>query len=116
MPLTAVRHARKMRGGAQAHLLQADDGQWYVVKFRNNPQHRRVLVNEAICAALLRYLRISAPPTAFIQVTSDFLAANADCRLQLGVTQIGPEPGWQFGSQYPGDPGHIAVYDFLPDA
>ena len=26
------------------------------------------------------------------------------------------EPGWQFGSQYPGDPARIAVYDFLPDA
>ena len=52
MPLTAVRHVRKMRGGAQAHLLEADDGHWYVVKFRNNPQHRRVLVNEAICATL----------------------------------------------------------------
>ena len=48
MPLTAVRHVRKMRGGAQAHLLEADDGKWYVVKFRNNPQHRRVLVNEVL--------------------------------------------------------------------
>src|SRR5437762_10637737 len=33
--LTAVRHVRKMRGGAQSHLLEADDGCWYVVKFRN---------------------------------------------------------------------------------
>src|ERR1035438_6617674 len=54
MPLTAVRHVRKMRGGAQAHLLEADDGKWYVVKFRNNPQHRRVLVNERrSCSAVL---------------------------------------------------------------
>src|ERR1035441_7420139 len=68
MPLTAVRHVRKMRGGAQAHLLEADDGKWYVVKFRNNPQHRRVLVNEALCATLLRFLKISAPQTALIQV------------------------------------------------
>ena len=45
MPLTAVRHIRKMRGGAQSHLLQADDGNYYVVKFRNNPQHRRILSN-----------------------------------------------------------------------
>jgi hypothetical protein len=53
MPLTAVRHVRKMRGGAQAHLLEADDGHWYVVKFRNNPQHRRILVNERLSATLL---------------------------------------------------------------
>jgi len=54
MPLTAVRHVRKNARWRQAHLLEADDGKWYVVKFRNNPQHRRVLVNEALCATLLR--------------------------------------------------------------
>src|ERR1035441_2227542 len=116
MPLTAVRHVRKMRGGAQAHLLEADDGQWYVVKFRNNPQHRRVLVNEALCATLLRYLKISAPQTALIQVGASFLATNPECSMQLGTRRMDIEPGWQFGSQYPGDPGSIAVYDFLPDA
>ena len=54
MPLTAVRHIRKMRGGAQSHLLEADDGHWYVVKFRNNPQHRRILVNELLASVFLR--------------------------------------------------------------
>src|ERR1035438_637002 len=115
MPLTAVRHVRKMRGGAQAHLLAADDGKWYVVKFRNNPQHRRVLVNEALCATLLRYLKISRPETALIQVGGDFLAAHPECGMQLGTRRVDIEPGWQFGSQYPGDPDRIAVYDFLPD-
>jgi hypothetical protein len=116
MPLTAVRHVRKMRGGAQAHLLEADDGHWYVVKFRNNPQHRRVLVNETICATLLRYLNISSPETALIQVDTGFLRANPECQIQLGTRQLAVEPGWQFGSRYPGDPNRIAVYDFLPDA
>jgi hypothetical protein len=116
MPLTAIRHLRKMRGGAQAHLLEADDGKWYVVKFRNNPQHRRVLVNESLCATLLRFLKISAPETALIQVGAQFLAANPECCMQLGTRRVAIEPGWQFGSQYPGDPSLIAVYDFLPDA
>ena len=115
MPLTAVRHVRKMRGGAQAHLLEADDGHWYVVKFRNNPQHRRVLVNEAICATLLHYLSISAPETALIQVDARFLTANPGCSMQLGPRHVEIEPGWQFGSRYPGDPNLTAVYDFLPD-
>jgi hypothetical protein len=105
-----------MRGGAQAHLLEADDGHWYVVKFRNNPQHRRVLVNEAICATLLRYLNIAAPETAFIEVDENFLREHPDCSMQLGARQVGIEPGWQFGSRYPGDPAQVAVYDFLPDA
>jgi hypothetical protein len=116
MPLTAVRHVRKMRGGAQAHLLEADDGHWYVVKFRNNPQHRRVLVNELVASTLLEYLQISAPATSLVRVDSAFLAANAEVHLTLGSRRIEVEPGWHFGSRYPGDPARTAVYDFLPDA
>jgi hypothetical protein len=116
MPLTAVRHIRKMRGGAQAHLLEADDGHWYVVKFRNNPQHRRVLVNELLAATLLDYLEVSAPETALLRVTADFLRANPEVHLTLGGRRIEVAPGWHFGSRYPGDPARIAVYDFLPDA
>src|SRR5580692_10209790 len=115
MLLTAVRHVRKMRGGAQAHLLEADDANWYVVKFRNNPQHWRVLVNESLCATLLDYLKIAAPETALIQVTDSFLAANPEVHFSLGPNRIPVEPGWHFGSRYPGDPGRTAVYDFLPE-
>ncbi len=116
MPLTAVRHVRKMRGGAQSHLLEADDGHWYVVKFRNNPQHRRILVNELLSATFLEYLKISAPETALIGVSQEFLAENPELRLTLGSRQVDIEPGWHFGSQYPGDPARTAVYDFLPDS
>ena len=46
-----------MRGGSSAHLLLADDGNRYVVKFRNNPQHPRILINELISYAILQHLR-----------------------------------------------------------
>lgn len=105
-----------MRGGAQAHLLEADDGHWYVVKFRNNPQHRRVLVNELIAAAFLDYLRIAAPETAVVEVGAAFLAANPEVHISMGTRRVEIEPGWHFGSRYPGDPARTAVYDFLPDA
>jgi hypothetical protein len=61
MPLKARRHIRKMRGGAQSYLLEGSDGCFYVVKFRNNPQHPRILVNELISAVLLRYLEVECP-------------------------------------------------------
>jgi hypothetical protein len=35
MPTEAVQHVRRMRGGAQAHLMRARDGHFYVVKFQN---------------------------------------------------------------------------------
>ena len=116
MPLNAVRHIRKMRGGAQSHLLEADDGHAYVVKFRNNPQHRRILINELLASVFLDYLRISAPETALLHVSAAFLAANPEVHLTLGARRIEVEPGSQFGSRFPGDPDRLAVYDFLPDA
>ena len=52
MPVEAVQHVRRMRGGAQAHLMRADDRHFYVVKFQNNPQHLRVLANELLATRL----------------------------------------------------------------
>jgi hypothetical protein len=115
MPLNARRHLRRMRGGAQAHLIEAEDGCYYVVKFRNNPQHRRVLVNEVVGAVLLERLGISAAPFCVISVSREFLNANSALCLELGSRRVPFEPGWHFGSRYPGDPEKLAVYDFIPD-
>lgn len=116
MPLNAVRFVRKMRGGAQSHLLEADDGRWYVVKFRNNPQGSRILVNELLAYHLLSYLGIATPAAAIIAVSDEFLRANPEVYIQLGQARQPVEPGWHFGSCYPGDPARLAVYDFLPDS
>ena len=116
MPINARRHIRRMRGGAQSHLIQADDRQFYVVKFRNNPQHRRILVNEWIGTAFLSYLGISTPEAAIVRVGEEFLGANPDVYIQLGSNRRNVEAGWHFGSRYPGDPLRNVVYDFLPDS
>lgn len=116
MPVDARRLIRKMRGGAQAHLIEATDGHSYVVKFLNNPQHRRVLINEWIAATFLRYLGLSSPEVAMVRITEEFVAQYPDACLQLGRQRQTPAVGWHFGSRYPGDPARTAVYDFLPDA
>ena len=71
MPVDARRLVRKMRGGAQAHLIEAADGHCYVVKFLNNPQHRRILVNEWIASVFLRYLGEVAGAVGVIQDFDD---------------------------------------------
>ncbi len=116
MPIRAQRLIRKMRGGAQAHLLEADDGKFYVVKFRNNPQHRRVLVNEWIASVLLKQLQIATPEAHLIEVTPEFLAQEPDVYMQVGSRRVNAEPGWHFGSQFPGDPRVVPVFDYLPDS
>jgi hypothetical protein len=116
MPLDARRMIRKMRGGSQAHLMEASDGNFYVVKFQNNPQHRRILINEWISARFLCYLGISTPAVAMIKISGEFLNGNQDVFMQLGGQRYTPKLGWHFGSRFPGDPSRMAVYDFLPDA
>ncbi len=115
MPVNALRLIRKLRGGAQAHLLEADDGNYYVVKFIENPQHRRILVNEWIASVFLEYLQILAPPAAIVNLSEQFLQENEDVCMTLGSRRITPSAGWHFGSRFPGDPAKLAVYDFLPD-
>lgn len=116
MPVNAIRFIRKMRGGAQAHLLEADDGNFYIVKFQNNPQHRRVLVNELIAAEVLSHLQINAAEAQLIRVSAAFLEQNPDVHLQTGTHRTAVSPGIHFGSRHPGHPETLAIYDFIPDA
>jgi len=116
MPVNARRFIRKMRGGAQAHLLEADDGDYYIVKFQNNPQHRRILVNEFIAAEILTHLQIACPGHRIVQLSPEFLESNPEVHLQTGTRRTGIAPGWHFGSRHPGNPEVMAVYDFIPDA
>lgn len=105
-----------MRGGAQSHLIEAEDGHFYVVKFVNNPQHRRILVNEWLCCAFLRHLQIHVPETQMIHLTPEFLAANPEVCVQLGSRREPVPAGWHFGSRVSVHPERVAIYDFLPDA
>jgi len=115
MPVRARRFVRKMRGGAQAHLLEGDDGSLYVAKFTNNPQHRRILVNEWLASAFLRHLQIHVPETAVIELTSDFITDNPDVYLSIGSGRQVVPPGLHFGSRMAVDPERVAIFDFLPD-
>lgn len=115
MPVRARKLIRKMRGGAQAHLLEAEDGGFYVVKFTNNPQHRRILVNEWLASCFLRYLQIHVPDTALIELTADFLAGNPDLYLSIGSRREQIPPGVHFGSRLAVHPERVAIFDFLPD-
>jgi hypothetical protein len=115
MPVRARTLIRKMRGGAQAHLIEAEDGSFYVVKFSNNPQHRRILINEWLAAAFLRHLQIHVADTALIELTPDFIEASPDLYLSIGSRRESVPPGLHFGSRMAVHPERVAVFDFLPD-
>jgi hypothetical protein len=104
-----------MRGGAQAHLLTNLEGDLYVVKFRNNPQHRRILINELMCSCFLQHLKIATPETALIHVAKDLIDESPGLTLEFASRTIPVESGWHFGSKYPADPNTVAIYDFMPN-
>ena len=114
-PRRAARLIRKMRGGAQAHLVEVENGQSYILKSTNNPQHRRILVNEWISHAILRYLNIFVPDTALIELTPEFIRENPELYMSAGSERKAIPPGIHFGSRLYVDPKCTAIFDFVPD-
>jgi hypothetical protein len=111
----AVEHVRRMRGGAQAHLMRCDDGAYYIVKFQNNPQHLRILANEMLSTRLAARLGLAVPQVEVVEVRPEIIAYTPDLMMQLGLGRKPCAAGKQFGSQFPGHPARLAVHDFLPD-
>jgi hypothetical protein len=111
----AVEHVRRMRGGAQAHLMRCDDEAYYIVKFQNNPQHLRILANEMLATRLAARLGLVVPQVEVVEVRPEIIAYTPDLVIQLGLGRKPCAAGKQFGSQFPGHPARMAVHDFLPD-
>jgi HipA-like kinase len=111
----AVEHVRRMRGGAQAHLMRCDDEGYYIVKFQNNPQHLRVLANEMLATRLAARLGVCVPQVEVVEVRPEIIAYTPDLVVQLGMGRTPCTAGKQFGSQFPGHPARMTVHDFLPD-
>ena len=97
-------------------MIQGEDGEFYVVKFTNNPQHRRILINEWLACAFLRYLQLFVPETALVELTPDFVADSPDLYLAIGSRREKIPPGIHFGSRVAVHPDRVALFDILPDA
>lgn len=107
--LTAIEHIRRMRGGAQAQMYRADDGEYYIVKFANNPQDRRVLANEWLACRLARRIGLNVPEVALVNVPAELAAQSP---LRLAGRDIAPESGIALGSRLVG----LGCLDYLPEA
>ena len=114
MPL-AIQQVRRMRGGAQSHLMRCEDGGYYVVKFQNNPQGARILANELLGTRLAARMGLPTPAAAVVEVRENLIEHTEDLVIQLGRGRTRCRAGLQFGSRYPGSPAETVVYDFLPD-
>jgi HipA-like protein len=113
--LFATEQIRRMRGGAQSHLMRCSDGHYYVVKFQNNPQHRRILVNELLGTRLAGRLGLPITPAEIIHVDRELIRLTPELCMEMPRARIPCQAGLQFGSRYPGDPRRLTLFDFLPD-
>lgn len=104
-----------MHGGAQAHPMRCSDENYYVVKFQNNPQHRRVLVNEMLGTRLASRLGLPTAAVSVVEVPEELIRLTAELCIETPRTCIPCASGLQFGSRYPVDPRHMTLHDFLPD-
>jgi hypothetical protein len=113
--LHGVEQIRRMRGGAQSHLMRCSDGNYYVVKFQNNPQHRRILVNELLGTRLAGRLGLPVTRVEIVEVSEELIRLTPELCMELARSRVPCQPGLQFASLYPGDPRHLTLHDFLPD-
>ena len=114
MAVQAIQQIRRMRGGAQSHLMLGADGNAWVVKFQNNPQHLRVLANELLGTRLGGLIGLTVPPCDVIEVTPWLIERTSELEMDHGHRRERCKPGLHFGSQLVGGllPGHVA--DYLP--
>src|SRR5436190_652721 len=114
--INAVQHIRRMRGGAQSHLMRCDDHHYYVVKFQNNPQHTRVLANELLATKLAERIGLPVPAADVVEVSEWLIEHTPDLEMQLSGKTARCVPGHQFGARYVVDPLEGQVLDYLPES
>jgi hypothetical protein len=115
LAVTAIQHVRRMRGGAQGHLMRCSDGNFYVVKFQNNPQHRRVLANEYLATRLAGLAGLPVPQVEVVFVDEWLIEHTPELRVERNEGVERCAAGVQFGSRCIVDPLLGTIFDYLPE-
>jgi len=110
MFISAVEHISRLRGGSQAQVMMADDGNKYVTKFKGNPQHDRVLANEYLACRMARMIGFNVPEPVIIHVDEQTIRKQ-QITFALAGRDVAPQPGLQFGSRLVTED---QIWDFLP--
>lgn len=93
----AIRASGKINNGCTKPYYVTCDEDIYIVKFKENPQGLRVLINEYVCAEIGTIIGLPLPSPALIRVSEDFVRHNNQ---ELSI-HIGAEitPGIHFGTK-----------------
>jgi hypothetical protein len=94
--------------------MRCSDGFFYVVKFSNNPQHRRVLANELLATRLAEGTGLPVASAAIVEVSEWLVEHTSELHIQLAHNVIPCQSGLQFGSRYVLNPLEGQVVDYFP--
>ena len=95
-------------------MLGADDNFW-VVKFQNNPQHRRVLINDFVATRLAASIGLTVPAADIVDVDPWVVANDNALYYELGQGRRETyASGLHFGSRFVGGLMPGCAVDYLP--
>lgn len=91
--LQVTRYVKPLGGWSKPHLMDCDDGSFYVTKLSSNPQGVKALVNELICSQLAQQLNLPIPEGKVLFISEQVV--NSQPNLQP-ILQEGPHFGSRF--------------------
>jgi hypothetical protein len=96
--------------------MRCNDNQYYIVKFTNNPIHKRILAIEMLATRLAGRLGFCVPQVDIVEVRPELIAFTSELTVLSGTRREPCSSGKQFGSIFPGHPARVTVHDVLPSA
>jgi hypothetical protein len=89
-----------------------------VVKFTNNPQHLRTLVNEIIATLCANQIGITTPELCLVHIDQSFATNHADdLKIETRHRSVPVQAGIHLGSCHPRTvEGPAVVHDYMPSA
>src|SRR2546423_817824 len=114
MPVKIIMDIRAMRGKSRARLMKADDGNYYVVKFLNNPQGTTVLVNDWLASSMAIGIGLDVAKPQIVEVEDYVLESLVKSHPYNAFLYSNPGP--HFASKFAENPSRAAVFDYLPES
>jgi hypothetical protein len=112
----ALEFVRAMRGGAQSKMMRCSDGNYYVVKFLNNPQGAKILFNDLFGSRLAELMGLPVAAGRIVEVGQRLIDLRMGLRIELRSGLRRCKAGKSFGSQFAGSPRFNIPLESPPSA
>lgn len=112
--LNARQIVDKMPGGSRSLLVVDSDKKLWVTKFRRNPQHHRLVINEYLGTRIAAELGFTVPQCTLIYVGAEVFRDAQRATTLSRLEAAAYEPGIAFGSAYAGVGRWRKMLNYLP--